>query len=64
MFQGIDSNDVCNQGLDGTCDRTAFVDDIQIVTPEPSSVYLLFSGFLLGALMFRSKFAPCLCRVG
>ncbi len=63
LFMGLDSNSTCNQGLDGTCDRTAFIDDVQIGTPEPTSALLFFSGLLMGGLTFRRRFAVCFSRV-
>ncbi|MDR3702234.1 MAG: hypothetical protein P4L56_21485 [Candidatus Sulfopaludibacter sp.] len=54
MFQGIDSNTACNQSSNG-CDRTAFIDDVAIVTPEPLDAVLLLSGILLINFGLRRK---------
>ena len=53
-FVGIDSNNSCDQDPSYTvCDRTAFIDDVGIYTPEPSGTVLLFSGILLIGLVLR-----------
>jgi hypothetical protein len=56
MFKGVDSNGVCNQNADGLCDRTAFIDDVSVITPEPSNTVLLLSGILLIGFGLSRKF--------
>ncbi len=46
-FVGIDSNNNGCQVVDGNCDRTAFIDAVNIHTPEPPETVLLLSGILL-----------------
>jgi hypothetical protein len=54
-FVGIDSNNGgCQQDTSGNCDRTAFIDAVNIHTPEPPETVLLLSGILLiGAFLGR-----------
>jgi hypothetical protein len=58
LFKGLDSNTSC--GSPTPCDRTAFIDDVQInadvAVPEPSSAMMLFSGAGMIAFGFRRKF--------
>jgi hypothetical protein len=56
MFQGVDSNSACNQNSDGLCDRTAFIDEVAVGTPEPPDTVFLLSGILLIGFGLSRKF--------
>ncbi len=52
-FVGVDSNTSCNSL---PCDRTAFIDGVDIFSPEPPESVLLFSGILLMGLFLGRSF--------
>ena len=58
-FRGLDSNTDCGSAT--PCDRTAFIDNVEItdtsISPEPSSAVLIFTGVALIGFGIRRKLA-------